>query len=140
LPLLLRTGANGKSTFLETLRELLGEGEYAKASQPDLLLSKKQDRHPVELADLRGMRLVTTVEAGESRAWDEVRVKWLTGGDTISARLMYGNPFSFTPNRQGRKCRIPTVFSNFTITRASAEVSSQVPHFRHSRHTAGRWR
>jgi putative DNA primase/helicase len=94
------TGANGKSTFLETIREMLGEGEYAKASQPDLLLAKGHDRHPVELADLRGMRLVSTVEGGEGRAWDEVRVKWLTGGDTISARLMYGSPFSFTPTHK----------------------------------------
>lgn len=94
------TGANGKSTALEALREILGEGEYAKAAQPDLLLAKKQERHTVELADLRGMRLVSTVEAGEGRAWDEVRVKWLTGGDTISARLMYGNPFSFTPTHK----------------------------------------
>lgn len=94
------TGANGKSTFLETLREVLGEGEYAKTAQPDLLLAKKQERHAVELADLRGMRLVSTIEAGEGRAWDEVRVKWLTGGDTISARLMYGNPFSFTPTHK----------------------------------------
>ncbi len=94
------TGANGKSTFLETLREMLGEGEYAKAAQPDLLLAKRQDRHPVERADLRGMRLVSTVEAGEERAWDGARVKELTGGDTISARLLYGGPFSFAPSHK----------------------------------------
>jgi len=91
------TGANGKSTFLETVRELLGEGEYAKAAAPDLLLAKKNDRHAVEVADLRGARFVTTVEVGEGRAWDESRVKWLTGGDAISARFMYGNPFTFQP-------------------------------------------
>lgn len=94
------TGANGKTTFLETCREMLGEGEYAKAAQPDLLLAKRQDRHPVERADLRGMRLVSAMEAGEGRSWDEARVKELTGGDTISARLMYGSPFSFTPSHK----------------------------------------
>jgi putative DNA primase/helicase len=93
-------GANGKSTKIETLRDVLGEGEYAKSAQPDLLLAKRQDRHSVELADLRGMRLVSTIEAGEGRSWDESRVKWLTGGDTISARLMYGNPFSFSPSHK----------------------------------------
>jgi putative DNA primase/helicase len=93
-------GANGKSTFLETLRELLGEGEYAKAAAPDLLLAKRQDRHAVEIADLRGARFVTTVEVGEGRAWDESRVKWLTGGDAISARLMYGSPFTFQPTHK----------------------------------------
>ncbi len=94
------TGANGKSTFLETIRELLGEGEYAKAAAPDLLLAKKNDRHAVEVADLRGTRFVTTIEVGEGRAWDESRVKWLTGGDAISARFMYGNPFTFTPTHK----------------------------------------
>lgn len=94
------TGANGKSTFLETVRDLLGEGEYAKAAAPDLLLAKRQDRHAAEVADLRGARFVTTVEVGEGRAWDEARVKWLTGGDAISARYMYGNPFTFTPTHK----------------------------------------
>lgn len=91
------TGANGKSTFLETVREMLSESEYARAAAPDLLLAKKQDRHAAELADLRGARFITTIEAGEGRAWDESRVKWLTGGDAISARFMYANPFTFQP-------------------------------------------
>lgn len=93
-------GANGKSTFLEVVRELAGEGEYAKAAAPDLLLSRKQDRHAVEIADLRGARFITTVEAGEGRAWDESRVKWLTGGDMLTARLLYGAPFSFQPTHK----------------------------------------
>lgn len=94
------TGKNGKSTFLETIRALLGEGEYCKAAQPDLLLAKKFDRHAAELADLRGARMVTTIEAGEGRAWDEARLKLLTGGDAISARYMYGNPFTFMPTHK----------------------------------------
>lgn len=94
------TGANGKSTFLETIRDLLGEGEYAKAAAPDLLLAKKQDRHAAEVADLRGARFVTTIEVQQGRAWDEARVKWLTGGDAISARFMYGNPFTFQPTHK----------------------------------------
>lgn len=94
------TGANGKSTALETIREAMGEREYANSASPDLLLAKKQDRHQEELADLRGARFVTTVEIGENRAWDEARVKWLTGGDTISARKMYGDRFSFQPTHK----------------------------------------
>jgi putative DNA primase/helicase len=87
------TGRNGKSTFLETVRTLLGE--YAKASSPDLLLAKKADRHQEELAELHGARFVTTVEAGEGRYWDEARVKWLTGGDKLTARHMYASRFEF---------------------------------------------
>lgn len=94
------TGANGKSTFLETLRELLTESEYAKSAGPDLLLSKKQDRHEEEIAELRGARFVTTVEAGSNRFWDESRVKWLTGGDMLSARFLHKDRFSFAPSHK----------------------------------------
>jgi putative DNA primase/helicase len=89
------TGRNGKSTFLEVLLELLGE--YAKSAPHNLLLASKQDRHAAEIATLMGFRFVTAVEAGEGRAWDEAKVKHLTGGDTISARWMHGNPFTFKP-------------------------------------------
>jgi putative DNA primase/helicase len=91
-------GRNGKSTFLETMLALLGE--YAKAAPHNLLLSSKQDRHSAEIATLMGFRFVTAVEAGEGRAWDEAKVKHLTGGDTVSARWMYGNPFTFTPSHK----------------------------------------
>lgn len=94
------SGANGKSTFIEVCREILGEGEYAKTASPELLLAKKQDRHQEEMAELRGARFVTTVEMGENRSWDEARVKWLTGGDTISARFLFGNRFSFQPTHK----------------------------------------
>lgn len=92
------TGANGKTTFLETVRDVLGE--YSVASGPDLLLSDKQVRHPVERAVLQGARFVTTVEIGEGRSWDESKVKWLTGGDLIDARWMGGNPFTFSPTHK----------------------------------------
>ncbi len=92
------TGRNGKSTFLEVLLELLGD--YAKAAPHNLLLATKQDRHAAEIATLMGFRLVTAVEAGEGRSWDEAKVKHLTGGDTISARWMHGNPFTFRPSHK----------------------------------------
>jgi putative DNA primase/helicase len=62
--------------------------------------TKPDQAHSVETAVLRGARFVTTVEVGEGRAWDEAKVKWLTGGDAISARLMHGNPFTFMPSHK----------------------------------------
>lgn len=94
------TGANGKGVFFETLRALLVEGEYAHASSPELLLAKRNDRHEEEVAELVGARLVTTSEIGENRSWDEARVKWLTGGDTVSARFIRGDRFSFEPTHK----------------------------------------
>ncbi|MFO1352331.1 MAG: phage/plasmid primase, P4 family [Gammaproteobacteria bacterium] len=94
--LLYGIGANGKSTFLEILLAVLGN-EYARMAAPDLLIARKHDRHPTELADLRGARLVVSVETGEGRRLDENRVKQLTGGDTMKGRLMRQDFFEFDP-------------------------------------------
>lgn len=94
------SGANGKSVFFETIRTLLGEGEYAKSGAPDLLLAKRQDQHEEQVAELRGARFVTTTEIGENRSWDEARVKWLTGGDIVNARHMHSSRFSFAPTHK----------------------------------------
>lgn len=55
------------------------------------------DRHPTELAMLRGARLVTAVETEEGRRWAESRIKQLTGGDRITARFMRQDFFTFRP-------------------------------------------
>ena len=56
-----------------------------------------QDRHPTELARLRGARLVTSVETEEGRRWAESRIKSLTGGDKIAVHFMRQDFFEFTP-------------------------------------------
>ena len=94
IEILYGSGANGKSTFLETLQSLFGP-DYARMSAPDLLLARKHDRHPTELADLRGARLVVSVETGEGRRLNENLVKQMTGGDTIKARFMRQDFFEF---------------------------------------------
>jgi len=93
------TGRNGKSTLLETLAAVLGD-DYAQQAAPELLMQKTHDRHPTELAALRGMRLVTAIETGEGKRLNEPLVKQLTGGDRISARFMHGDFFTFTPTHK----------------------------------------
>ncbi len=88
-------GANGKSTLLETVSTMLGD--YAKHAAPGLLIKRRYEGHPTELADLRGARLVTAIETAEGGAFDEERVKSLTGGDRITARRMRQDFFEFTP-------------------------------------------
>ena len=88
------TGANGKGTFLNTLTGILGD--YAHRAHRDLH-GVTSDRHPTDLAGLRGARLVTAVETEEGRRWAESRIKALTGGDTITARFMRQDFFEFTP-------------------------------------------
>jgi putative DNA primase/helicase len=55
------------------------------------------ERHPTELAMLRGARLVTATETEEGRRWAESRIKTLTGGDRVRARFMRQDFFEFEP-------------------------------------------
>ena len=87
------TGANGKSTTSQTLERVLGE--YAQSAAPNLLVASRHENHPTEIADLRGARLVFSVEIGDNRNLDEAKVKMLTGGDTKKARLMRQDFFEF---------------------------------------------
>jgi len=89
------TGANGKSVLLSTIAGILGD--YHKTSAMETFTASKGDRHPTELADLRGARLVTASETEEGRNWAESRIKQLTGGDRISARFMRQDFFEFQP-------------------------------------------
>ncbi len=89
------TGANGKSVFLRTIAAILGD--YAKTAPVDMFMTTNADRHPTELADLRGARLVIAIETEEGRKWAEAKIKALTGGDPIKARFMRQDHFEFTP-------------------------------------------
>jgi putative DNA primase/helicase len=59
--------------------------------------ASQHDRHPTDLAGLRGARLVSASETEEGRQWAESRIKQLTGGDTVSARFMRQDFFKYTP-------------------------------------------
>lgn len=89
------TGANGKSVFLNTVSGILGD--YATTSSMETFTASSSDRHPTDLAALRGARLVTATETEEGRHWAEARIKALTGGDKIAARHMRQDFFEFVP-------------------------------------------
>jgi putative DNA primase/helicase len=65
-----------------------------------LLLAKKHDAHPCELADLHGRRLAVSVEVDDGRRLAESLVKTLTGSDTIAARRMRENFWQFAPSHK----------------------------------------
>jgi putative DNA primase/helicase len=96
LPFLYGTGANGKSTFCETILKLMGF-DYAMKAAPDLLLAKRGESHPTDRADLYGKRFVACVETEEGRRLAEALVKELTGGDRVRARRMREDFWEFTP-------------------------------------------
>ena len=86
-------GANGKTTVLETIAAVMGD--YAVQLPDAMLLARRNASGAAEpeLLTLRGGRFIAGVESGEGRSLDEVRVKRLTGGDTISARALYSSAY-----------------------------------------------
>ena len=89
------TGANGKSTFINTLVRIFGD--YAAVADTGTFIASNTERHPADLAKLRGARLVVAQETQKGRRWDEVRIKALTGGDKLTARFMRQDFFDFAP-------------------------------------------
>jgi len=88
-------GANGKTTFVETIANMLGD--YATNIPPTTLLTRHGDTIPNDLAMLKGKRFVYASETGENSVLDEARIKAVTGGDRISARFMHAEWFEYLP-------------------------------------------
>jgi putative DNA primase/helicase len=90
-------GGNGKSVFLSTVSHILADYHRSMMQETITERGAGHDRHPTEIASVVGARLVTVSETEKGRRWSETRVKQLTGGDTVTARVISGNPFDFIP-------------------------------------------
>lgn len=89
------TGANGKSTFLNTISDLLGD--YARNTPAETFMAKRMETIGNDIARLQGARLVTAIEINEGQRLSEALIKSCTGGDRITARFLYGEYFDFLP-------------------------------------------
>ena len=90
------TGRNGKSTFLEIVRKIMGE--YATNIQPESIMMRMSSGNAnSDIARLKGARLVTSVEPNEGMRLNEGLLKQITGDDMITARKLYGDEFEFRP-------------------------------------------
>lgn len=95
LAFLYGTGQNGKGVFITTLYRILGD--YAVTADADVFMETDQQRHPTEMARLRGARLVTVDETDNAKRWNEKRIKRITGGGKMEARFMRQDDFEFEP-------------------------------------------
>lgn len=93
--ILLGKGRNGKSLFLNTIAEILGD--YAQNIRATSLMAKRQEGINNDIARLQNSRLVTSTEPNKGFRFDEGLIKQLTGDDPITARFLYGEDFEFTP-------------------------------------------
>lgn len=92
------TGRNGKSKFTEAIQGVMGE--YAvRVPVETLMQSRKGEAEGAtpHVAKLAGARLVIASEIKQSKRLDESFVKDVTGGDVLTARHLYHEPFEFRP-------------------------------------------
>ncbi|MEX3713623.1 phage/plasmid primase, P4 family [Cytobacillus horneckiae] len=89
-------GRNGKSTFINTIQDLMGE--YGRQTNSDTFIKKKNDSGiNNDVARLDGARFVSAVESEEGQQLAESLVKQITGGEKMSARFLRQEYFEFTP-------------------------------------------
>ena len=89
-------GSTGKSTFLNAVRNTLGD--YAGAIDSDSLLKKAGDSGiRNDLASLEGLRYVMAVEPQEGKGWNAELLKQMTGGDPLKVRFLYREHFTYVP-------------------------------------------
>ncbi len=90
-------GGAGKSTFVEAIKSTLGD--YAMTADFETFLARSfTGGMRNDIARLAGARFVASIEVEEGKRLAEGLVKTITGGDTVTARFLYREAFSFKPN------------------------------------------
>lgn len=93
-------GNNGKSTFLDTIADIMGT--YSSNTQPDTLMVQSRlgssgGGANSDIARLKSARFVTCEEPTEGVRLNEGLLKQLTGGSKVTCRFLYGDEFEYTP-------------------------------------------
>lgn len=90
-------GANGKTTFLSTLKHVAGAHGYTlpfAVLEPSRNVGEGASPY---MADLDGVRFVVASEVRENTKLDESRIKTLSGEYEITARRLHAAPFTYRP-------------------------------------------
>lgn len=93
------SGRNGKSLLARAIQELMGPYATTLASTV-LMANDGAEQHPTEIADLFGTRLAIMSELRRGRAIDDEKFKRLSGNDTLKARRMREDFWSFQPTHK----------------------------------------
>lgn len=88
-------GSNGKSTFVNTIKKLMGD--YGLQTNSDTFIKKKDTGANNDIARLASSRFVSAVESEEGEKLQESLVKTITGGEAILARFLRQEFFEFIP-------------------------------------------
>lgn len=99
-------GRNGKSVMVEIIQYVLGVANGAAALaapiQSEMLLDQGKNRNASgptpDIMALRGLRIAVASETDEGQKFSSSRVKWFSGGDTLTGRSPYDKRLiSFPP-------------------------------------------
>lgn len=90
------TGANGKSTLINTFTALMG-GMAAATSFSTFDEKGESERHDA-LAGLRGKRFVAATEGERGRKLAEAKIKTVVSSDAIRCRFLHNNFFEYKPS------------------------------------------
>ena len=85
----------GKSTFLDAV--LGAFGDYGLTAPPETFMRQFGSKHPTEVAGLKGARLIVASELPNNGFWNAARIKQLSGGEIVSARLVNKDFMQFRP-------------------------------------------
>jgi putative DNA primase/helicase len=94
MPVLQGGGENGKSA-VTTDGIVPALGDYASMASPKLFQASKGTEHSTERAELRGKRLLIAEELTEGRSLDITALKQIQDVDTITARYVHKDNFTF---------------------------------------------
>ena len=86
----------GKSTLIDTMREVFGE--YGTTAGAGAFRAARNEQGPnADLHALRGKRFVTTSETAENASFDEDLLKRLSGRDRVTSRGLYEKSIEWVP-------------------------------------------
>ena len=88
-------GANGKTVLLAVTRYAIGD--YAYDAPFSTFEINNRSAIPNDIAALDGKRFVTSSETTEGARFNEARIKALTGCDSMTARFLHAEYFTFQP-------------------------------------------
>lgn len=88
-------GSNGKSTFFNAIRNVLGE--YAMAINPDILMANVSYEQQITMASIKGKRLIVGQETESGQVMSTAAVKRLVSTDNIVGRVLYRGYIDFAP-------------------------------------------
>ena len=86
-------GANGKSTFINVIKFLLGT--YGTTAAAQTLIAQGGSSIGDDLVDLARSRFISVSETEEGQSLAEAKIKQMTGGDTLKGRPLYGSYVEF---------------------------------------------